>query len=184
VEGAAHIGVALARAGLDFLSISRGGKFDDAKQPRVGEPAYPYTGHSGHKCIPRDKRDPFGVNLPLASRIRASVRAAGLQVPVVTTGKIVHFEQAESVLREGQADLVGMARALLADPDIPRKWAAGAEDKVRLCVFCPFCEEEDHGHRVVTCTLWPKGPDGPRSRLTPSVWRHDRPWDPAGLFVP
>src|SRR5262249_55881457 len=55
------IGVALARAGLDFLSISRGGKFDDAKQPPIGEAAYPYTGNSGHKCIPRDKKDPFGV---------------------------------------------------------------------------------------------------------------------------
>ena len=47
------IGVALARAGLDFLSVSRGGKFEDALQPPVGEAAYPYTGHSGHACIPR-----------------------------------------------------------------------------------------------------------------------------------
>jgi 2,4-dienoyl-CoA reductase-like NADH-dependent reductase (Old Yellow Enzyme family) len=124
------------------------------------------------------------VNVPLAARIRAAVRAAGLQVPVVTTGKIVHLDQAETVLREGHADLVGMARALLADPDLPRKWAQGAEDKVRLCVFCPFCEEEDHGHRVVTCTLWPKGSDGPRSRLTPAVWQPGQPWDPAGVFVP
>ena len=182
LEEAALIGVELARAGLDFLSVSRGGKFDDAKQPRVGEPAYPYTGHSGHTCIPRDKRDPFGVNVPLASRIRAVARAAGCHVPVVTTGKIVHLDQAEAVLRDGHADLVGMARALLADPDLPRKWAAGAEDEVRLCVFCPFCEEEDHGHRVVTCTLWPKGSGGPRSRLTPAVWHPDQPWDRAGVF--
>ncbi|HET7291914.1 MAG TPA: NADH:flavin oxidoreductase [Vicinamibacteria bacterium] len=182
IEEAARIGVELARAGLDFLSISRGGKFDDAKQPKVGEPAYPYTGHSGHTCIPRDKKDPFGVNVPLAAQIRAAVRAAGFQIPVVTTGKIARFEQAEAILREGQADLVGMARALLADPDLPRKWALGAEDRVRLCVFCPFCEEEDHGHRVVTCTLWPKGKDGPRSRLTPSVWYPGRPWEPAGVF--
>ena len=184
LEESARIGVELARAGLDFLSISRGGKFEDAKQPRVGEPAYPYTGHSGHTCIPRDKRDPFGVNVPLAAKIRAAVRAAGFRVPIVTTGKIVHLEQAEAVLRDGHADLVGMARALLADPDLPRKWAASAEDKVRRCVFCPFCEEEDSGHRVVTCTLWPKGPDGSRSRLTPAVWHPDRPWDPAGVFVP
>jgi len=184
LDEAARIGVELARAGLDFLSISRGGKFDDARQPRVGEAAYPYTGHSGHTCIPRTKRDPFGVNVPLAARIRAEVRAAGLRVPVVTTGKIVHLDQAEAVLREGHADLVGMARALLADPDLPRKWAAGAEDKVRLCVFCPFCEEEDHRHQVVTCTLWPKGPNGPRSRLTPAVWQAGRPWDPKDVFVP
>ncbi len=179
---AQRIGIELCRAGLDFLSVSRGGKFDDALQPKVGEAAYPYTGHSGHRCIPRDRKDPFGVNLPLAAGIRSAVRNAGFLVPVVTTGKIVHFEQAEAILREGQADLVGMARALLADPDLPRKWRAGLDPQVRLCVFCPFCEEEDHRHRVVTCTLWPKGPAGPRSRLTPGVWRPGVPWDPRAVF--
>lgn len=172
---AQRIGVALARAGLDFLSISRGGKFEDAKQPPVGEAMYPYTGHSGHKCIPRAKNDPFGVNTYLAEGIRHAVRAAGFAVPVVTTGKIHTFEQAESILREGRADLVGMARALLADPDLPRKWLAGADAAVRACVFCPFCEEEDQRHRVVTCTLWPKGPHGPRSRVTPAVWNPPGP---------
>ncbi len=177
LEDARAIGVELARAGLDFLSISRGGKFDDAKQPKVGEAAYPYTGHSGHTCIPRQKKDPFGVNTYLATGIRAAVRAAGFDVPVVTTGKIHTFEQAESILREEKADLVGMARALLADPDLPRKWQAGEDGQVRACVFCPFCEEEDERHRVVTCTLWPKGPEGGRSRLTPAVWRPGEAWD-------
>ena len=63
-----------------------------------------------------------------------------------------------------------MARALLADPDLPRKWRAEADDAQRDCVFCPFCEEEDQHHRLVTCTLWPKGAAGPRSRLTPGRW--------------
>jgi len=170
VEDACAIGVALARAGLDFLSISRGGKFEDAKQPPVGEAAYPYTGHSGHTCIPRDKRDPFGVNVPLAAAIRKAVRGAGFATPVVTSGKIVAFGQAEAILREGHADLIGMARALLADPDLPRKWRAGAEGDQRACVFCPFCEEEDQHHRLVTCTLWPRGTQGPRSRLVPEPW--------------
>jgi dimethylglycine catabolism A len=167
---ACAIGVALARAGLDFLSVSRGGKFEDALQPPVGEAAYPYTGPSGHACIPRSKHDPLGVNVPLAAAIRAAVRAAGLTTPVVASGKIVGHEQAEAILARGEADLVGMARALLADPDLPRKWLARAEPAVRRCVYCPFCEEEDQHHRLVTCTLWPKGPDGPRSRVTPEAW--------------
>ena len=182
LEDAQAIGVELARAGLDFLSISRGGKFEDAKQPPVGEAMYPYTGHSGHTCIPRGKSDPVGVNVPLAAGIRQAVRAAGLTTPVVTSGKIIAFDQAESILQEGRADLVGMARALLADPDLPRKWRAGSDADLRACVFCPFCEEEDQRHRVVTCTLWPKGPDGGRSRLTPGVWRPDAPWNSRHVF--
>jgi 2,4-dienoyl-CoA reductase-like NADH-dependent reductase (Old Yellow Enzyme family) len=182
LEDAKAIGVELARAGLDFLSISRGGKFEDAKQPPVGEAMYPYTGHSGHTCIPRGKNDPFGVNAPLAAGIRATVRAAGFATPVVASGKVVTFEQAEGVLRAGQADLVGMARALLADPDLPLKWRAGAESAARACVFCPFCEQEDQRHRVVTCTLWPKDPGDHRRRLTPAAWSPDAPWDPHDAF--
>jgi 2,4-dienoyl-CoA reductase-like NADH-dependent reductase (Old Yellow Enzyme family) len=167
---AQRIGVALARAGLDFLSVSRGGKFEDARQPDVGEAAYPYTGHSGHRCIPREKRDPPAVNTFLATGIRAALREAGFTTPVVTAGRIHTFDQADAILREEKADLVGMARALLADPDLPRKWRAGADREVRACVFCPFCEQEDQKHRVVTCTLWPKDPRDHRRRLTPSTW--------------
>ena len=63
---ATYFAVAFARAGLDFLSLSRGGKFDDAKQPAVGEAAYPYTGESGWECMPTifgDTRGPFGRNI-------------------------------------------------------------------------------------------------------------------------
>ena len=63
VEDAAYFGVAFARARLDFLSLSRGGKFEDAKQPAVGAAAYPYTGPSGYECMPQfisDDRGPFG----------------------------------------------------------------------------------------------------------------------------
>ena len=65
VSDAAYFGVAFARAGMDFLSTSRGGKFDDAKQPSVGAAAYPYTGQSGYECMPQyisDERGPFGRN--------------------------------------------------------------------------------------------------------------------------
>jgi len=175
LEDARQIGVDLARAGLDFLSVSRGGKFEDAQQPPVGEAAYPYTGHSGQKCIPRRKSDPDGVNTFLATGIRAAVREAGLAVPVVASGKIHSFEQAESILHEERADLIGMARALLADPDLPRKWQAGADSEARACVFCPYCEHEDQHHRLVTCTLWPKPKHDHRKRLTPAVWHSGAP---------
>jgi 2,4-dienoyl-CoA reductase-like NADH-dependent reductase (Old Yellow Enzyme family) len=167
---AERIAVALARAGLDVLSVSRGGKFEDARQPPVGEAMYPYTGHSGSVCIPRARRDPPAVNTFLAEGIRRALRGAGLSTPVVTAGKIHTFDQAEGILRDGRADLIGMARALLADPDLPRKWRAGADAEARACVFCPYCEDEDQHHRVVTCTLWPKDPRDHRRRLIPEPW--------------
>jgi len=181
---AARIGVELARSGLDFLSVSRGGKFEDAKQPKVGEAMYPYTGHSGHACIPREKKSPFGVNTHLAAGIRDAVRAAGFTIPIVTSGKISTFEQAESILEARRADVVGMARALLADPDLPRKWRAGSDEAVRACVFCPYCEQEDQHHRVVTCTLWPKPASDHRKRLTPAVWQPGVCQDQTATFVP
>jgi 2,4-dienoyl-CoA reductase-like NADH-dependent reductase (Old Yellow Enzyme family) len=170
LDDAKAIGVALAEAGLDFLSISRGGRFEDARQPPVGEAAYPYTGNSGHRCIPRGKNDAPGINTWLATGIRTAVRAAGFRIPVVTAGKIHTFAQAESILVEEQADLVGMARALLADPELPRKWLAGRDHEVRACVFCPYCEQEDQAHRTVTCTLWPKDPANHRARILPEPW--------------
>jgi len=144
---------------------------------------YPYTGHSGSKCIPRSRKDPVAVNTHLAHGIRRAVREAGFTTPVVTAGKIHAFEQAEAILREGRADLVGMARALLADPDLPRKWLSGAEADARECVFCPYCEDEDQRHRVVTCTLWPKDPRDHRRRLIPGLWRPGQPYDRKAVFA-
>jgi 2,4-dienoyl-CoA reductase-like NADH-dependent reductase (Old Yellow Enzyme family) len=47
VEDASWFGVRFAEAGVDYLSVSKGGRFEDAKQPKVGEAVYPYTGESG-----------------------------------------------------------------------------------------------------------------------------------------
>ncbi len=65
-EDAAWFGAEFARAGMDYLSLSRGGKFEDAKQPKVGWARYPYTGPSGYECMPTvrsDQRGPFGRNM-------------------------------------------------------------------------------------------------------------------------
>ena len=67
--------VALARAGADFLSVSKGGKFEDAQQPKVGRAAYPYTGPSGYECMPTvfsDQRGPFARNVNLSRAVRAA----------------------------------------------------------------------------------------------------------------
>jgi len=147
----------LARAGMDYLSISKGGKFEDAKQPKVGAAAYPYTGLSGQECMPTTNigpPGPFGRNVPLAAAIRKAVRAAGFSTPVVTSGGISSFWQAEDILKRGDADLIGAARQSLADPDWFRKIRLGLGDQVRRCLFTNYCEGLDQAHKPVTCQLW------------------------------
>jgi len=157
VEDAAFFAVQFARSGMDFISLSRGGKFEDALQPKVGDAAYPYTGPSGYECMPSyysDAAGPYGRNLPSAAKVRAAVRAAGLDTPIVAGGGIHNFEQAEAVLERGQADLVSFARQALADPDWFRKVSSGRGAEVRLCIYTNYCEALDQRHREVTCELW------------------------------
>ena len=180
VEDAVRYGVAFARAGLDFLSLSKGGRFEDARQPRVGEAVYPYTGPSGHECMPTvriDARGPFGRNVPLAAAVRAAVRAEGLATPVVAAGGIATFDQAEAILRDGHADLVASARQSLADPDWFLKMRTGRGAEIRRCEFTNYCEGLDQQHKQVTCKLWdepradaPLSSDGKR-RLLPPAWK-------------
>src|SRR4029078_7052224 len=104
IDDAEWFGVELARAGVDYLSLSRGGKFEDAKQPKVGRAVYPYTGPSGYECMPTaisDQRGPFGRNRAAVAQVRAALREAGLQTPIVVAGGICSFEQAEAVLENG-----------------------------------------------------------------------------------
>lgn len=157
VEDAAWYATRFAAAGMDFISVSRGGKFDDAKQPKVGEAAYPYTGPSGYECMPSyysDATGPFGRNLAPSKLIRDAIRGAGYSTPLVTAGGIHNFDQAETVLAADQADVVGFARQALADPDWFIKVLNGRGGEVRLCLYTNYCEALDQRHREVTCELW------------------------------
>jgi dimethylglycine catabolism A len=157
LQDSTRIGVALAQAGMDYLSLSRGGKFDDAKQPKVGEAAYPYTGVSGFECMPgyiADEFGPFGRNVEPTAAIRNAVRAAGLTTPVVVAGGIHTYTQAETLLAEEKADIVGIARQALADPDWFEKVRSGCGGQVRLCEYTNYCEGLDQKHKQVTCNLW------------------------------
>jgi 2,4-dienoyl-CoA reductase-like NADH-dependent reductase (Old Yellow Enzyme family) len=182
VDDAVFFGVAFARAGMDFLSLSRGGKFEDAKQPKVGWSAYPYTGPSGWECMPTvlgDEQGPFGRNVAPAARIRSAVRAAGLPTPVVVAGGIHTFEQAEAILAAGAADIIGAARQSLADPDWFLKARLGRGDEIRHCCFTNYCEGLDQMHKQVTCKLWDRvaldepgiamSSDGKRRLLAPQT---------------
>jgi dimethylglycine catabolism A len=151
------IGVAFAGAGMDFISTSRGGKFEDAARPAVDAAAYPYTGPSGYECMPQfisDARGPFGRNAAPTRAIRDAIRVAGLTTPVVCTGGVHNFAMAERWLKEGVCDIVGAARQSLADPDWALKISLGRGAEVRTCEFTNYCEALDQKHKAVTCQLW------------------------------
>jgi len=183
VDDAAWFGVELAKAGLDFLSISKGGKFEDARQPKVGWAVYPYTGRSGYECMPTiysDARGPFGRNASIAGTIRTTVRAAGLATPIIAAGGICDFAQAEAILQRGEADFVASARQTLADPDWWLKMRQGRGAEIRRCEFTNYCEALDQQHKQVTCKLWDReqldepdvtlATDGKRRLIAPK-WR-------------
>jgi len=185
LEDACYFAERFAKAGIDFLSLSRGGKFDDAKQPKVGWAAYPYTGRSGYECMPSfisDKQGPFGRNIDPVAEMRRRNRASGYQTPFIVAGGIHSFEQGESVLQQDQADIIGFARQALADPDWFEKVRLGRGDEVRLCRYSNYCEGLDQKHKQVTCELWDregldhsgvaKSFDGKRRLIAPA-WSAD-----------
>ncbi len=157
IDDATYFALEFARAGFDFLSLSKGGKFEDAQEPKVGQAVYPYTGQSGYECMPTvlsDELGPFGRSVPLVEAVKRAVNEAGYQLPVVASGGITTFSQAEEILRRGQADIAGLARQALADPDWFRKVKLGRGDEIRRCTYTNYCEALDQAHRPVTCKLW------------------------------
>src|SRR5262249_24165707 len=149
-------------AGVDYRSVSRGGGVEGGKQPKIGEAVYPYTGPSGYECMPTvisDTSGPFGRNVPLAAAIRREIHAAGWQTPIVTSGGISTFEQAEAILERGEADCVAAARQTLADPAWVREIRLGQGDQVRRCEFTNYAEGLDQRHKQVTCKLWDRASD-------------------------
>jgi 2,4-dienoyl-CoA reductase-like NADH-dependent reductase (Old Yellow Enzyme family)/thioredoxin reductase len=80
--------------------------------------------------IPSHESAP-GPMVGLAAQIKAVVT-----IPVVAIGKINSPRLADDIIGQGRADFVAMARALVADPDLPNKAASGNIDAIRGCVCC------------------------------------------------
>jgi mycofactocin system FadH/OYE family oxidoreductase 2 len=81
--------------------------------------------------IPASMRMPADYALHIPAAIRAAVG-----VPVVGVGRFKHLAQAEQALDAGQADLIGVVRGQIADPDFAAKAAAGRADEIRTCLSC------------------------------------------------
>ena len=93
-----------------------------------------------------------GYLAPLSARIRAQV-----DVPVLVAGRINDPRLAESILKQGQADLCGMTRAQICDPDLVEKLVAARIDDVRACIGCnQACIGHMQAGHAISCIQFPE----------------------------
>jgi 2,4-dienoyl-CoA reductase-like NADH-dependent reductase (Old Yellow Enzyme family) len=170
VSDARLIGLRLAQLGAAYLSLSVGGKFEDAVH-LPGQVPYPYTGYSGDRCMPGDWY-PAMPHAQYSAEIKAFIKSYGFDTPVATAGKISDPDDAERLVATGAVDIIGIARGLLADPDWPHKVRQGERERIVKCDYCNVCKHLDGTHMRVICALWPQGslqaPADDRSAASPS----------------
>ena len=89
---------------------------------------------------------PHGLYVPLAAAIKARV-----DIPVFTSGRVTDPRLAEQILAKGEADMVGMTRAHIADPDLVAKVKANRLDDIRPCVGANLCISNATEAKTVRC---------------------------------
>jgi len=120
----------LVEAGIDALEIS-GGSVPGAVVPPSGTP--------------------LALNAPFAEAVKQVV-----SVPVICVGRINSPQLAEFVIANGKADLVSMGRALMADPEMPKKAAAGNFEDIAPCVADNYgCLGSANQGKPATCIMNP-----------------------------
>ncbi|MBN1614574.1 MAG: FAD-dependent oxidoreductase [Deltaproteobacteria bacterium] len=111
-QEAAVMALLLADGGADIISLSR-------------------ANYGSFQWLIPPYGTPMALNAEFAGRLKQT-----LKVPILVGHRIPDPLVAEQVLRAGQADLIGMGRALLADPDLPRKASEGRLDEIIPCIGC------------------------------------------------
>ncbi|TWS17939.1 N-methylproline demethylase [Tsukamurella asaccharolytica] len=112
------VAAAMTEAGVDFFSVNRGNADTDYQLAKVIPPMF----------------TPASPHLEFAGRIRRQ-----LSVPVMHSSRIADVATARYAITEGLLDMVGMVRALMADPDLPNKTRDGHADRIRPCVGASMC---------------------------------------------
>lgn len=92
-----------------------------------------------------------GCNVRLAAEVKKHVSK-----PVATLGALSDPKQMEEILASGKADVIYMARQLLADPEFPNKVAAGRGDEAIKCIRCLYCMAERRVTQTRRCSLEPR----------------------------
>ncbi len=110
---------------------------------------------------------PRGCLVHLAEGIKKVV-----QVPVATVGRIVDPKMAEDILQQGKADLITLGRALLADPEFPKKAQGGRADEIRPCIAClQGCLDHLYQGLPITCLVNPQAGREVEFRIKPAEKR-------------
>ena len=117
---------------LDYLSVSNGT-------------------HESYRGLVSTAAAGMGAMATYAAEIKPHVN-----VPVLAVGRLHTGESAEAVLAEGKADLVGMLRGVIADPELPNKLAAGADEQVRPCIAVNHCLKRVHLSAEIRCAVNPE----------------------------
>ncbi|KIH82706.1 FAD-dependent oxidoreductase [Pseudomonas batumici] len=82
---------------------------------------------------------------------------ARLAIPLFVTGRINQPQEAELILSRGQADVCGMTRALICDPQMPNKTDSGHSDDIRACIACnQACIGHFHKGLPISCIQHPE----------------------------
>ena len=93
----------------------------------------------------------------VTKKMKAEFTARGIATPLVASNRINTPEVAEAVLADGSADMVSMARPLLADAAFVRKAAEGRADSINTCIACnQACLDHVFRNRVASCLVNPR----------------------------
>ena len=100
---------------------------------------------------------PRGAFAWVTKKMRDELRAAGVAIPLVTSNRINTPEVGEQVLADGCADMVSLARPLLADPDFVAKAKAGRSQDINTCIACnQACLDHAFKNELATCLVNPR----------------------------
>ncbi|PKH04640.1 NADPH-dependent 2,4-dienoyl-CoA reductase [Moritella sp. Urea-trap-13] len=96
--------------------------------------------------------------VPRAAFTKVTAKLKGeVSIPLITTNRINTPEIAESVLAQGHADMVSMARPFLADPEFVNKAAAGKSDEINTCIGCnQACLDHTFSMKLTSCLVNPR----------------------------
>jgi 2,4-dienoyl-CoA reductase (NADPH2) len=108
----------------------------------------------------------------ITKAMRDELRAAGITTPLVTSNRINTPEVGEQVLVDGCADLVSLARPLLADPAFVAKAAAGRAEDINTCIACnQACLDHTFKNQLASCLVNPRAGQETVLLIQPAVHR-------------